>query len=248
MKLTIITVVYNNIKTLEDSINSIISQTYFDKIQYIVIDGGSTDGTLELLQKYSKYIDILISEKDNGIYDAMNKGISLASGDVVGLLNSDDVYFNPEIISSVMSKFYNNNLDILYGDLVYVKRDDINKVVRTWKSTNYYDSFFEDGNVPPHPTLFIKKHVYNIVGNFNLDFKLAADYEFMLRVFKKYNFNILYFPHIIVRMRLGGTTNKNLINILKGNFEIFDAWKHNSYIVPQGLFFKRFIKRLIQFF
>ena len=185
MKISIITVVYNNKETIEEAINSVINQTY-SNIEYIVIDGGSIDGTLEVLGEFRNHIDVLVSGKDAGIYDAMNKGVLAATGDVIGILNSDDLYQDATVVESIMNQFIQNpTLDIVYGDLVYVKSDNVNKVVRKWKSNSYRNNFFDNGNVPPHPSLFVKKRVYEEAGLFNLDFRLAADYEFMLRIFRR---------------------------------------------------------------
>jgi glycosyltransferase involved in cell wall biosynthesis len=249
MTLTIITIVYNNVATIENAINSVINQTNFQQIEYIIIDGNSNDGTLEIINKYASKISIIVSEKDNGIYDAMNKGLKLATGDVIGILNSDDFYANNSILSEVMSHFTtDHNLDILYGDLVYVKPDDIKSIVRTWKSKPYYPNFFENGGVPPHPSLFVSARVYNEAGYFNLKYRLASDYDFMLRIFKRFSFKIKYVPLVFVYMRLGGATNKSLKNIIKGNAEILSSWKDNGYSIPLLLIPKRIVKRLIQFF
>jgi glycosyltransferase involved in cell wall biosynthesis len=248
MLISIITVVFNNKNTIEEAILSVVNQTYFDKIEYIIIDGGSKDGTLEVINKYKHKINILISESDAGIYDAMNKGLSLANGDVIGILNSDDLYENNSIISSVAEKFESDkNLDILYGNLYYVKSNDVKNIIRRWKSKDYFPTYFETGNVPPHPALFLKSSVYKTAGKFNLKYRLAADYEFMLRIFKKFNFNIQYFDMYLVRMRLGGTTNKSIKNIVIGNKEILQSWKDNSIKTPRFLMLLRFLKRLIQF-
>jgi glycosyltransferase involved in cell wall biosynthesis len=247
MKISIITVVYNNCETLEDTILSVKSQQ-IENLEYVIIDGGSTDGTLEIIQKYQKDINIFLTEKDKGIYDAMNKGISLATGDIIGILNSDDIYFDSKTLSKVLEMYtLDPNLDILYGDLVYVKQKNTNTIVRKWKSLPYYNHFFDNGNVPPHPSLFVKKHVYNNFGLFNIKFKLAADYEFMLRIFKSNHYLSKYIPLKIVKMRLGGATNKNIANIIKGNKEILNAWKINNLKPPFTLMILRFFKRIFQF-
>jgi len=247
MKISIITVVFNGENTIEDCIRSVNSQTYND-IEHIIIDGKSTDNTVTLINGYKSDISIFVSEKDDGIYDAMNKGISMATGDVIGILNCDDLYQDADAISDIMKHFkYDPNLDILYGNLVYVKSNNINKVIRKWKSTTYHKSFFENGNVPPHPSLFLKKKIYLEAGYFDLQFKLAADYEFMLRIFKKYDYTSKYMNRIIVRMRLGGQTNKSLTNIVKQNKEIIKSWKVNNIKLPILLMPLRFIKRIIQF-
>jgi glycosyltransferase involved in cell wall biosynthesis len=248
MKLSIITICFNSSSTIETTIKSVLSQNY-DNLEYIIIDGNSTDNTLEIIHKYRNRISKIISEKDNGIYDAMNKGVCLASGDVIGILNSDDFYEDNNVLQDVMTCFdADPELSILYGDLVYVKNNNIKKAVRKWVSKPYYRSFFENGNVPPHPTLFVKSSVYNEVGLFDLQYKLAADYEFMLRAFKRNIFKSMYINRLIVRMRLGGATNRSFINILSGNKEIIHAWKNNQLTPPIYLMLIRFYKRMIQFF
>jgi glycosyltransferase involved in cell wall biosynthesis len=247
MKLSIITVVYNNERTVIDAVDSVLGQTY-KNIEYIIIDGGSTDQTMARLQPYRSKIDHLVSETDQGIYDAMNKGLALATGEVIGILNSDDVYADADVLQDVMNAFKaDDNLDLTYGDLVYVKEDDLSQIVRNWRSEPYYDHYFEDGHVPPHPTLFVKRHVYQRAGVFNTTMRLAADYELMLRIFKKYQFRSLYLSRLLVKMRLGGSTNKNWKNIYKGNMEILQAWKINSLPVPLLLMPHRIIRRLAQF-
>lgn len=247
MKVSIITVVYNNCKTILDAINSVQSQSYND-IEYIIIDGNSTDGTLDIIKQNCSQFTKIVSEPDKGIYDAMNKGIKLATGDIVGILNSDDIYADKQVISDVANCFLiNKKLGILYGNLIYVKANNTNHVVRKWNSKPYFSKYFEYGNVPPHPALFLKKSVYNKVGLFNLEFKLAADYEFMLRLFKKFDFKSQYLNRLMVKMRLGGATNKNLKNITNGNKEIIKAWVYNNFKPPFLLMPHRLLKRLIQF-
>lgn len=247
MKISIITVVFNNSNTIRSAINSVLSQTYKD-IEYIIIDGASTDSTIEIINEYRGKISTIISEKDNGIYDAMNKGIMKASGDIIGILNSDDLYDNINILEIVAKEFLiDEKLDILYGDLLYVEKNDISKVVRKWKSCEYDSSFFERGEVPPHPSLFLRRKIYLEAGLFDLKYKLASDYEFMLRVFKKYEFKKKYINYTLVRMRLGGATNKNFKNIYLGNIEIIQSWKANQIKLPLMLIPKRIFKRISQF-
>lgn len=248
MKISIITVVYNNVSTLEDAIKSVTSQTY-PNIEYIIVDGGSTDGTVDLIKKYETKISNWVSERDKGLYDAMNKGINRATGDVIGILNSDDLYEDSNLITDIAKYFEDQqDIDVLYGDLVYVKPNDVSKVIRKWKSSAYYDQYFENGNVPPHPSLFVKATVYRKAGLFNLQYKLAADYEFMLRILKKYKFKSMYINRLMVRMRLGGATNKSFKNIADGNKEILVAWKENGFKSPFKLMPIRIFKRLTQFF
>jgi glycosyltransferase involved in cell wall biosynthesis len=247
MKISIITVVYNNERTIKDALESVLGQTYGD-IEYVIIDGKSKDNTVSIIKEYEDKLGYFVSEKDNGLYDAMNKGIQSATGDVIGILNSDDLYQDSDVIADVMKQFLaDSDLDILYGNLVYVKSEDTNVVVRNWKSKQYYDKFFENGNVPPHPSLFVKRSVYDKVGVFNLDYKLAADYELMFRMLKKHTFKIRYIDRLIVKMRLGGATNQSFTNIFNQNKEIVRAWKNNSCRAPFYLMPMRIFKRLIQF-
>lgn len=247
MKISIITVVYNSEKTIEEAIQSVLSQTY-NNIEYIIIDGNSTDNTVSIINKYKSRLAYFSSEPDNGLYDAMNKGIAKCTGEIIAILNSDDLYESNEVISTVMSYFNSDlSLDILYGDLVYVKTNDVLKIVRRWKTEDYYDKFFDDGHVPPHPSLFLKRKIYKEAGVFNTRFNLAADYDFMLRVFKKFNFKSIYIQQIMIRMRLGGQTNKNITNIIKGNLQIIISWKENGLAFPWALMPKRVYRRLKQF-
>lgn len=247
MKISIITVVYNNDKTIRDAMQSVLGQTY-KNIEYVIIDGGSKDNTVNLINEYKEKLGYFVSEKDSGLYDAMNKGILACTGDVIGILNSDDLYQDSHVIKDVMDQFNNDpELDILYGNLVYVKSDDTNKVVRNWKSKSYYKNFFENANVPPHPSLFLKSEVYKSAGLFDLQYKLAADYELMLRIFKKHNFKSKHINKLIIKMRLGGATNQSVSNIINQNKEILKAWKNNGLIAPFYLMPIRIFKRLAQF-
>jgi glycosyltransferase len=172
----------------------------------------------------------------------------LATGDVIGLLNSDDMYSDENVLTDVM-KYFNDDpdLNIVYGNLIYVKNNDTDKIIRKWISKPYYNNFFEHGNIPPHPALFLRSSVYKKAGLFDLRYKLAADYEFMFRVFKKHTFKSKYINRLTVKMRLGGATNKSFKNILNGNKEILKAWKNNGFTPPITLMLQRIIKRLVQF-
>jgi len=247
MKISIITVVYNNEKTIESAINSVLNQTYYD-IEYIIVDGNSKDNTTNIIRKYRDRIAQFVSEKDDGIYDAMNKGVRMATGDIIGILNSDDLYTDDQVIQDVANQFTKKpNLALLYGDLVYVASDDVNKVIRKWKAGDYHPNFFENANVPPHPALFVRREVYESCGLFNLDYKLAADYDFMLRAFKRFGGRSAHISRLMVKMRLGGATNQSFKNILEGNKEILASWKLNGMKAPLRLMPLRLFKRLIQF-
>jgi len=243
MKISIITPSFNSEKTIEETIKSVLSQTYND-IEYLIIDGGSRDRTLEIVDKYKDKISKIVSEPDKGIYDGMNKGIKLATGEIVGILNSDDLYFDESVIENVMKIFRENKIDCLWGDLVYFK-DDPNKFIRVWKGGNYKPGIFKTGWVPPHPTFFVKKEIYEKYGYFRLDFPVAADYELMLRFLEKYRIKGYYLPKFLVKMRVGGNANK-LKNIIKGNLECIRAWKVNGLKMPFYTPFFRMFRRIPQ--
>ena len=226
-KVSIVTVCYNSGDTIEDTIKSVLNQSY-SNIEYIIIDGLSTDNTLEIVNKYQDKIAEVISEKDNGLYDAINKGIELSSGEIVAILNSDDLYQDNKVIEDVITLFEKDSLETCYGDLVYVDRIDTSKTIRYWKSGEYEDGLFFKGWMPPHPTFFVKKEVYNKYGSFNLELKSAADYEIMLRFIHKNKVKIGYLPRVTVRMRVGGVSNVSILNRLKANREDRKAWEMNG--------------------
>lgn len=193
MKVSIITVVFNNKDFIESAIKSVLSQTY-SSIEYIVVDGGSTDGTIEIINKYRDKIAKFISEPDKGIYDAMNKGIKMAAGEIIGTLNSDDVYADSRVIETAVKSMEEKRVGVCWGDLVYVSRNDISRIIRHWKSSEYEEGKFKNGWMPPHPTFFVRKEIYGKFGAFNLNFKIAADYELMLRFLERHKVGSCYIP------------------------------------------------------
>ncbi|MGQ1786645.1 MULTISPECIES: glycosyltransferase family 2 protein [unclassified Saccharicrinis] len=227
MTVSIITATYNAGKTLESAITSVINQTY-PHIEYIVVDGGSKDETIGLVDKYRPFIHRYVSEPDNGIYDALNKGISMATGDIIGFLHADDLLDDDSTIETMLNVLKNKNTDAIYGDLEYVQVNDPTKVVRYWKSKPFKPSLLKAGWMPPHPTLFLKKQVYDEIGLFNLNYKIAADYDFILRLFSNPNYSATYVPMVITRMRVGGASNKNIKNILLKTREDIRALKENK--------------------
>lgn len=231
MKISIITIAFNSEETIEETIQSVIAQDY-SNIEYIVIDGGSTDGTMSIVEKYLDKLAVVVSEPDKGIYDAMNKGVSLATGELIGILNSDDIYANNSVVSSIVTKVADN--DSVYADLVYVDRNNTDKVTRYWKSGEYKLGLFRKGWMPPHPTFFLKKKCYDEFGTYNLSLKSAADYELMLRMLHKNKISVVYLPEVITKMRVGGQSNVTLKNRLKANKEDRLAWKINN--LKPGLF------------
>lgn len=246
MKISIITVCYNSEKTLETTIESVINQTY-KNIEYILVDGGSKDGTLSLIKKYEKNISKWVSEEDKGLYDAMNKGVSMATGEVLGLINSDDLFCDNKALEKVMNVFKNDDkLDSVYADLYYVAQNDTGKVVRRWITGKQKP--FKYGWHPAHPTFYIKKSVYDKYGLFDLSFKLAADFEIMLRFLDKYKISTSYLNEPLVKMRLGGETNKSLKNIYNQNVECLKAFKKNELRAFKLLYpFFRIVPKFFQF-
>jgi len=247
MKISIITVCWNSEKYLGTAIDSILNQTY-ENIEYIIVDGGSSDKTQDIIKQYEPLFKgkmKWISEKDNGIYDAMNKGISMSSGDIVGLLNSDDFFISKTALDKIAKTFSTKNVDCVYADLYYVKEEDTNKIVRKWITGNKRP--FNKGWHPAHPTFYVKKDIYNKYGNFNLNYKIAADFEIMLRFLEKYSITSYYLKEIILKMRLGGESNKSFKNIKTGKDEILHAFKINNINVPFYYPYKRWLSKISQY-
>ncbi len=248
MKLSIITVTLNSEKTLYNTIQSVFSQTYPD-IEYILVDGKSTDSTLDIVYKYISIFKgrmKCISEQDLGLYDAMSKGFNMATGDIIGIINSDDLLADPTAVEKVMKVFEKRReIDAVYADLYYVAQNDTSKIVRHWVSGKQRP--FRYGWHPAHPTFYVKREVYQKYGFFDLDFKFAADFELMLRFIEKYHIQLAYLPEPLVRMRLGGKTSKNIFNIIKGNIECYKAFKKNGIKVSCLYPFFRLLPKLKQF-
>ncbi len=247
MKVSIITVCFNSEATIDKTLKSVAIQNY-PFIEHIIIDGGSTDSTIKIIAEYSLTTKRVISEPDKGIYDAMNKGLSMATGDIIGILNSDDFYCRNDVIESA-SRFLTNNpeFDGVYSDLVYVDRMNTNKVIRKWKAGSFNPKNFYWGWMPPHPTIFFKKEVYHSVGHFNLSFRSAADYEFLIRACIKFEKKLHYLPGTTVYMRAGGMSNANLKNRLKANAEDRLAWKVNGLKGGYLASFAKPIRKIFQF-
>lgn len=222
MKISVITVVRNNRNMVEGCIKSVIGQTYTD-MEYIVIDGASTDGTLDIINGYRDRISRIVSEKDQGHIFAMNKGIEMASGDVIGFLHSDDLYAGNTVLEKIAGSFKSNNTDSLYGDLVYVKKEDPEKTVRYWRGKDYDAKSLKWGWMPAHPTFFVKKTIYEKYGYFDTNFKISMDYEFVLRLIGRYKISTQYLPETIVKMRFGGVSNRGVKNIIRKTAEDYKA-------------------------
>ena len=244
MKVSIITVTFNSADTLQDCIDSVANQSY-KKIEHIIIDGNSKDNTLGIIQNNTS-VSRYISEPDNGLYDAMNKGLKLVSGDVIGILNSDDIYDNKDVISDVVNKLGRH--EALYADLCYVDTHDTSLVRRYWKSGVYNRRSFKYGWMPPHPTLFFKREVYEKYGGFNLELKSAADYELILRFLYKEGAEVVYLQKTIEKMREGGISNQSLKNRIKANKEDRVAWEINGLKMPFLLPILKPLRKIPQYF
>jgi len=226
MKISIITVTYNSAQFLENCIESVNKQSYRN-VEHIIIDGASTDGTLDIIKKHEQQIVKWISEKDDGLYYALNKGINMSTGDIVGVLHSDDFFAYPEALEDIVTTFKMTHAEALYADLKYVDTENTNKIKRTWKAGAYYHNSFLFGWMPPHPTFYVKKEIYNKYGTFNTDLTSSADYELMLRFLYKHKIKPAYLPKTLICMRIGGISNRNMGNRVKANMEDRKAWKLN---------------------
>ncbi len=245
-RVSIITATFNSSKTIRDTLESVANQRY-EAIEHLIIDGLSSDDTLKVVEGFP-HVSRVISEKDKGIYDAMNKGIGLASGDIIGILNSDDVYASDEAIGHVLKIFSETGCDAVYGDLLYVDQHDLGKVKRYWRSGAYKTGDFLWGWMPPHPTLFVKKELYQKYGVFRLDLKTAADYELMLRFIHCNGIQLSYLPEILVKMRAGGASNASLSGRIRANQADRMAWKVNQVTPYWFTLYLKPLRKLGQFF
>lgn len=225
MRISIVTPVFND-RRVGRALDSILAQKHGHELELIVVDAGSTDGTMAVLERYRDRIDTLISEPDDGIYDGMNKGIRRATGDVVGILNADDRYADEFVLRDVANALDDDSADACYGNLVYVNEDD--DVTRYWKSGEPDMAKWRWGWMPPHPTFFVRRRVYERHGGFDLEFPIAADYELMLRLFLKARIRVRYIDRVMVRMAMGGASNGSISNIVKANAEVARAWRANG--------------------
>jgi glycosyltransferase involved in cell wall biosynthesis len=226
MKISVITVAYNSAKTIKDTLDAVAMQTHTD-IEHLVIDGASKDGTVKIVRGHANSQICLISEPDKGIYDAMNKGLKLATGEVVGFLNSDDFYADASVLEKVANAFQNPAVDACYADLVYVNQDN-SRVVRYWKSKPFVKGDFAKGWCPAHPTFYVRKSVIERLGLFDQSYKMGVDVEFMMRYLECGQVRSVYIPHVLVRMRIGGASNQSWKNILLQNQEILAALRKNG--------------------
>lgn len=239
-KLTIITVSYNSAKTIRETIECVLSQNY-PNIEYIIIDGQSSDGTQAIIRSYGSKISKFITEADSGLYEAMNKGIEHSTGDVIGILNSDDLYSNTDVLSVVMREFSENGPDCVFGDLIYFASNNPEKVVRKYSGNNFKPYKVRIGILPPHPTFFVKREVYQVVGTFDLEFRFAADFDLMARILYVHNRTFSYIPLTMVKMRMGGISTSSLKRLIEINREDIRSCRKNGIKTNLVVFYLKYL-------
>lgn len=227
MHLTLITVTFNACASLEETILS-VRQQHYNNLEYLIVDGGSTDGTLEMVKKYAEVVTSFVSEPDKGIYDAMNKGLKRATGDVIGFLHADDRFAHPRVLNDIMAAFETKPCDALYGDLQYVTSFEPLKVLRHWKSGAFNRQLIRKGWMPPHPTVYFKRSLLNQIGYFDTSYKIAADYDWLLRLLQVEDVSVDYLPEVLVYMSTGGASNKSIGNIIQKSKEDYRAIRQNK--------------------
>jgi len=247
MKISVVTVSRNAAGTIEETLRSVRSQNY-PQVEHIVVDGGSDDGTVEIIERYRDRIAGFVSEPDRGIYDAMNKGIAMASGEVVGTLNADDVYADETVLSQVAQVFSDPDVDACYADLLYVDPQNPGKIVRYWRSCEYRPGLFEKGWMPAHPTFFVRRDMYAKWGGYDPGFPRQADFELTMRFLAIHRLRSVYVPRVWVLMHTGGVSNRSLAGILKGNIEAYRACKKNRLRVNVLFIPRKLLSRVPQFF
>ena len=246
MKVSIITATYNSAAHIATCLASVNSQTH-KNIEHIIVDGASTDNTLEIIKATPNRVAKIISEPDKGIYDAMNKGIKLATGDIIGILNSDDFYASNTIIETIVKTFQEKNVDSVFGNLDFVASDNTEKVIRHWKCTSFIRGSFAKGWHPPHPTFFVKREVYEKYGIFDTSLNVSADFELMLRMLERHQISTCFIDKTIVKMRYGGESTGSLKKIIMGNRNIMKAFKKNEIKVSPFYTFNRLLHKALQF-
>ncbi len=247
LTISVITVCWNSEATIEDTLRSVASQTY-PSVEHIVVDGGSSDGTMKIVERFP-HVAKAVSEPDRGIYDAMNKGIRISTGEIIGTINADDFYAAPDVLARVAALFEDPTIDVCYGDLCYVGYRDPTRIVRYWRSSEFKPDLFLHGWCPPHPTFFVRRSVYDRLGTYDLSYQIAADVDLTMRYLVKHRVRSRYLPYVLVKMRMGGTTNKSIGNVLKQNREIWTALRKHG-LEPSFLRFAagKLLSRARQFF
>jgi glycosyltransferase involved in cell wall biosynthesis len=247
MKISILTVAFNSATTIADTLRSVASQTHVD-IEHIVVDGASTDATLDVVRAHGAHVARLVSEPDRGIFYAMNKALSIATGDVVGFLNSDDLLANDGVIAHIADSFVSSGVDAVYGDLVFVDPLETAKVVRYWQSKPYVRGACLSGWMPPHPTLYVRRELLANVNGFDTEFRLQSDFDLCLRLFEVKRMRSMYVPETFVRMRTGGATTGTWRNMVRGNLEAARACRKNGFDGGPAFIARKIFGRVPQFF
>lgn len=247
LTVSIITVSYNSKKTISDTINSVLEQTY-PYIEYIIIDGSSGDGTSEIIKSYGNRIDKFVSEPDKGMYDAINKGIRLATGSIVGILNADDFFYDNQVVEKLVSVFRENSIDAVYGDIQFVKRNDSKKIIRHYSSEKFYVSKFKFGFMPAHPSFYVKRDLFEKFGYFKSDYLIAADFELLIRFMYVNNINCRYINMVFVKMRDGGVSNKTIFNRIILNKEILRACTENGIKTNYLNIYSKYFAKIFEFY
>jgi glycosyltransferase len=245
LHISVITAVLNRAPTLAAALRSVHGQAW-PNVEHVVIDGGSTDGSLDILRQHQSGIAKLVSEPDDGIYDALNKGIRVATGDVIGFMHADDEFATPDALARIAQAFEDPAVDAVYGDLVYVRKDDTSQVVRYWRAGNYERGQLANGWMPPHPTFYVRREVYSRFGGFDTSYRIAADYENMLRILWSGGVKATYIPQVLVRMRVGGISNMSFFNVLHKSREDYAALRQNGIGGLQAVLLKN-VTKLPQF-
>jgi glycosyltransferase involved in cell wall biosynthesis len=245
LQISVITAVLNRAKTLGEALRSVHAQTW-NHVEHIVVDGGSTDGSLDVIDEHRRGIAKFSSAADKGPYHALNAGISQASGDVIGFMHADDMFATQNALEQVARAFEDPGVDAVYGDLVYVRKDDATQVVRYWRAGTYQRTHLTQGWMPPHPTFYARRELYTRFGNFDTRFKIAADYEHMLRLLWRGRIHATYIPEVLVRMRMGGLSNASIFHILSKSREDYAAMRQNGIGGLQTLLLKN-VTKLPQF-
>lgn len=247
MKVSIITVVYNNEKYIAGAIESVLEQDYSD-IEYIIVDGASTDSTLSVISRYQNRITKIISEKDGGLYEAMNKGICAATGEVIGILNSDDFFYDKHVVSTIERSFIEDKVDAVIGDIVFIKKDDDSQIIRKCSSRNWKVSSFTWGLMPPHPSVFIKRGLFEKLGYYKTHYKIAADFELLMRFLLVNKINWKYLPVVTTKMRLGGKSTNYLKTAFSINTELIRSCRENKISTNYFKIYSRYFTKSMEFF
>ncbi len=245
IKISLVTVTFNAGGTIKRCIESVINQT-FKNVEYIIIDGGSGDNTIQIINNYKQHIQHFSSGPDAGIFDAMNKGIGFATGDIVGILNADDYFSDNGILEDVAAVFDDENVQLLYGDLDYI--DHVGNIFRKWRSGGYRQGRFNWGWMPPHPTFYCRRELFAQYGSYRLEYGTAADYELTTRFMHKYRLNAFYLEKVMVKMEIGGASNKNISSRVKGLLNDFRAMRKNGISVPVAAVFLKRFRKIGQYF